>query len=507
MKRRTFLLGTISGLSVVALASCVPEEPRPTPTPSVPPPVAPGVPRPAGFMRTSWSTDPFARGSFSFQTVGSTPEQRVALAQPVDNRIFFAGEHTDDVNPGTVQGAIASGRRAATDVQSAGQTGERIAVIGAGIAGATAARELADAGFSVVVIEGRERVGGRLRTIDNDDWPVPIDVGAAWVLDSSRNTVASELAAIDVDAETFPFRYEQRTPAGTIVEPATVGPDAVTAALAWALPQPADLSLLDSLAGSGAADLSTDVNEAGVSDASRLASYLTTNVVTSSGAEVGVLSSWYAGDPTRSPEDDRYVLGGYRNLVTSRLEGLDMLTTSAVSNVTSTERGVSLRLARGESLSADRVVVTVPLGVLQSNSIEFTPPLPFTHRGAISALGMGTQDKVVLRFERAFWSTEATVWTVIPDEVTEFTASPTATPTPAPDQGATPLPQLWYNLQPLTGEPILVGVVGGEAAVRMSELSDDDVLASALASLEPFLDPEVLQTPAPTNSPPPTPSE
>lgn len=498
MKRRTFLLGSISGLSAVALAACIPEQPSPTPTRTVPPTVTATVPRPIAFERTAWSTDPFARGAFSFQAVGSTPEQRVALAQPVDERIFFAGEHTDDLNPGTVQGALASGRRAVAEVLAIGGPGERIAVVGAGIAGATAARDLADAGFSVVVVEGRDRAGGRLDTIETDNWPVPVELGASWVYDASRNSVAAELAAVDVDAQTFDFSFEQRTPDGAVVEPKPVGPDAVTAALAWAAPQPADLSLLASLAGSGAAELSDDPDEAGVSDASRLAGYVTTNVTVQSGADASGLSSWFPGNPTRSPEDDRFVTGGYKTLVTSRLEGLDVLPSSTVSNITTTERGVSLRMGRGESLSADRVVVTVPLGVLQANSIEFTPPLPFTHRDAISALGMGAQEKIVLHFQEPFWSTEATVWTVLPGTATNFEASPT----PAPETGeeANPLVQLWYNLEPLTGEPILVGVIGGDAAVRMAELRDDEVLAGALASLEPFLDPD-RATPTATDSP------
>ncbi len=502
MKRRTFLLGSISGLSAMALAGCIPEKPTPTPTRTVPPTVPATVPRPTAFERTAWSTDPFARGAFSFQAVGSTPEQRLALAQPVDDRIFFAGEHTDDLNPGTVQGALASGRRAVAEVLALGRPGERIAVIGAGVAGATAARELADSGFSVVVVEGRDRAGGRLHTIETDNWPVPVELGASWVYDASRNTVAAELAVVDVDAQTFEFVSEQRTPDGAVVEPKPVGPDAVTAALAWAAPQPADLSLLASLSGSGAAELSDDPNEAGVSDASRLAGYLTTTVAVQSGADAARLSSWFAGNPTRSPEDDRFVTGGYTNLVASRLEGLDVLPSSAVSTITTTERGVSLRLGRGESLSADRVVVTVPLGVLQGNSIEFTPPLPFTHRDAISALGMGAQEKIVLHFEEPFWPTEATVWTVLPGSTTDFATTPTPTPTPTPQSGddADPLVQLWYNLEPLTGEPILVGVVGGEAAVRMADLGDDEVLTAALASLEPFLDPE-FASPTPTDSP------
>ncbi|MCU1442944.1 MAG: oxidoreductase [Cryobacterium sp.] len=506
MKRRTFLIGTMSGLSVLALSACIPEKPTPipSPSPSVPPTPPATVPQPSAFARTSWGTDPFSRGSFSYQAVGSTPEQRIALGQPIDGRIFFAGEHTDELSPGTVNGAMASGRRAASEVQSAGEPGERVAVIGAGIAGATAARELADAGFNVVVVEGRDRAGGRLLTVDNDDWPFPIDLGAAWVRDSSTNTLASALAAVDVQAEIFPFRSEQRTPAGVAVEPETIGADAVAKAIDWAATQPADVSLSQALAGSGAADVNAEPDDSGVSDASRLASYISARVVTDSGADADTLSSWFAGDPTRSPEDDRYVLGGFEALVTSALDGIDILPSSAVASITSTDRGISLRLSRGESLSADRVIVTVPLGVLQSNSIEFNPPLPFSHRGAISALGMGIQDKVVLRFDRPFWSTDATVWTVVGDQAAEFGATPS--PTALPGQTADPAPApgadfpLWYNLEPLTGEAVLVGLVGGAAAERLAELGDDELRDAALASLGPFLDPDASTTP-PTSGP------
>lgn len=505
MKRRTFLLGTVAGVSVLALSSCFPEKPAPTTTPSTPTETASGIPQPSAFERTSWGEDPFSRGSVSFQAVGSTPEQRIALRQPVDDRIFFAGEHTDDLTPGTVQGAERSGRRAATEVAAAGSPGERIAVVGAGMAGATAARDLKDAGFSVVVIEARDRAGGRLHTIDTKEWPFPVELGAAWVEDASVNSLAADLAALEVDAQPFDFRYEQRTTTGDVVEPKPVGPDAVLKAIDWAALQPADVSVADALAGSGAADLSTDPGPAGVSDAERLATYIATDVVTDSGAPTTVLSAWYAGNPTRSPEDDRFVSGGYQKLVTSALEGLDVLPSSSVSNITSTDRGISLRMGRGESLSVDRVVVTVPLGVLQHSDIEFDPPLPFDHRGAISALGMGIIDKVVLRFDKPFWSTDATVWTVIGGP--EADATPTPTPSPGPTSATEPEPgplfPLWFNLEPQTGEPVLVGVIGGTRAKRIARLSDDEVVRAALTSLTPFLDEEALAA-KPTPSPTPT---
>ena len=59
----------------------------------------------------------------------------------------------------------------------------------------------------------------------------------------------------------------------------------------------------------------------------------------------------------------------------------------------------------------DYVVVALPLGVLQGRSreseVSFDPPLSRRKRSAIAALGMGTENKVVLRFERCFWPAKA----------------------------------------------------------------------------------------------------
>jgi monoamine oxidase len=48
--------------------------------------------------------------------VGATPEDYDTLAQPVDNRLFFAGEHTQRDYPATVHGAYLSGKRAANEI-------------------------------------------------------------------------------------------------------------------------------------------------------------------------------------------------------------------------------------------------------------------------------------------------------------------------------------------------------------------------------------------------------
>lgn len=79
----------------------------------------PRMPEPEAAAFTRWSSDPFARGSYSHIPPGATPAAYTALAQPVAGRLFFAGEATTTDYPGTVHGAYLSGERAADEVLAA----------------------------------------------------------------------------------------------------------------------------------------------------------------------------------------------------------------------------------------------------------------------------------------------------------------------------------------------------------------------------------------------------
>ena len=70
-----------------------------------------------GYYYHDWQQDPFARGGYSYVTVGGS-EARAALAQPIEDTLFFAGEATD-AEEGTVTGALQSGVRAAGEVLAA----------------------------------------------------------------------------------------------------------------------------------------------------------------------------------------------------------------------------------------------------------------------------------------------------------------------------------------------------------------------------------------------------
>lgn len=74
------------------------------------------LPRPVAVLNSAWSTDPWALGSYSANSVGVTRKLRAALTEPVAERIFLAGEATEPDYHSTVHGALLSGRRAAEQV-------------------------------------------------------------------------------------------------------------------------------------------------------------------------------------------------------------------------------------------------------------------------------------------------------------------------------------------------------------------------------------------------------
>ncbi|HEX6863196.1 MAG TPA: FAD-dependent oxidoreductase [Thermoanaerobaculia bacterium] len=80
-----------------------------------------------------------------------------------------------------------------------------VAVVGAGVAGLAAARELARKGFRVAVFEAHDRIGGRIFTHRDGQVPVPIELGAEFIhgeaLETRRLLDAARLLAVEVSGE------------------------------------------------------------------------------------------------------------------------------------------------------------------------------------------------------------------------------------------------------------------------------------------------------------------
>ncbi|CAH0215376.1 flavin monoamine oxidase family protein [Microbacterium foliorum] len=476
MTRRTLLISAGAGVLGVLLASCTPE-PAPSPTPDRSPTPQPTTDTitPAAFARSAWSTDAFALGAASFTPVGVLAGARDALAEPIDERLFFAGEATDAEAPGTVGAAIRSGERAAAQLLRAAGRNERVAVIGAGLAGATAASLLVADGLEVTVFEARDRVGGRIQSVvDDEAWPFPAQLGG-WLLGASDAALIETLEKLDVRTAPIAGSWWRSEEGDVDAPPLEPVESAITAAQQGLT----DSSLEDALTAAG-----VDVEEPGLSA-------LLAAITASSGADADEQSTWFP--PALPAEGDVAPLGDLTPVFDTLLEGARLSLSSPVGRVAYDDAGVSLGIASGESLSFDRVLLTVPLGVLQSDGLQFAPALPFGHRGAIADLGMGRIETVWLRFD------DPLVTAAPPGgaggaeggEGAEGTegddADADAAPTVWHAVGGDALIRTWVNLHPATGENVLVGIVGGDAAGEFAELDDQKALEAAISSLAPFL--------------------
>ena len=80
------------------------------------------MPKPKKVIVTRWGDDEYAYGSYSHIQVGASGRDYHTLEQPVNHRLYFAGEHTIEEHPATVVGAHLSGLRAARKVHKRYQT-------------------------------------------------------------------------------------------------------------------------------------------------------------------------------------------------------------------------------------------------------------------------------------------------------------------------------------------------------------------------------------------------
>jgi len=492
--RRMFLATGLAGAAAIVLASCTWDQPSPSPTASPAPTTTPSpsaVPRPTNMRRSAWGTDPYSRGSFSFAEFGSTEQMRSRLATPIDGRLVFAGEATSSLAPGTLQGARRSGLRAAGDIADVAEPGERIAVIGAGMAGLTAARELADQGFEVVVIEARDRIGGRVQSIVDDAFGTPVELGS-WLV-SDDDGIVEALAAASVGTTAFLGSPAVVRADGTPVEPSPAGAEALERAHEWSQALPHDVSVATALLQSGEVPASEAPGDDGVSPAGWLRHAIASGLEPLTGAAPTVVSAqrWdparllepFEAELTETSTALRLPTAPISDLLDQLSDGLDIVLMSGVTQIAYTDSRVSLRLDTGESLTVARVVVTLPLGVLKTDQVRFQPALPRPYQLAISQLGMGVVDVVWLAFEEPFWRAD-----VAADAEPDGADTAGIPPSMLSVVGAFPTVARWIDVGAATGtgEAALVGVIAAAQATRLEQLSDQDFLSAVLADLEPF---------------------
>jgi hypothetical protein len=155
---------------------------------------------------------------------------------------------------------------------------------------------------------------------------------------------------------------------------------------------------------------------------------------------------------------------GYASMIAKLGNQLDICYNTAVTRVEYSEQGVTCHVTRdgqtAEQLPCDICVVTVPLGVLKKNYIQFVPPLPDWKSEAITKLGFGLLNKVGILFEEIFWERDLDWFGVVNSNLSSERRGEY---------------YLFWNMYKFTGKPMLMALVAGHAS-QLHESRDDSVI-------------------------------
>lgn len=352
-----------------------------------------------------------------------------------------------------------------------------VAIIGAGLAGLSAAEHLCEQGYQCCLLEARNRLGGRIQTHTLKDGQT-LELGAAYLRGTGQPSNPNPMLSLfkRMGIQTSPldplnsdfYTYEGEKASlsdwqtGLEEEFARANTLIQNAKLSNEIPIPSVAQILEY-------DQSMPVK---TSKEFRARQIITASVLQNTGAtpnQVSLLELMHdevliGGDALIVNGAHKLIDGLYQKCLAT--QNLDLFFKSQVEALQHSEKEgkFSIKTEMGEEYHAEVVICTVPLGIFKKHPIRFTPELSKAKQKAIRHLSIGEQNHVILEFDKAFW----------PESVHYLYPNDTNI-------------NLWpeyINLMPFTdGRPILLANLYGNLA-HFSKQKDSDIVERVLKPLK-----------------------
>ncbi|KAG5622976.1 hypothetical protein H5410_008194 [Solanum commersonii] len=381
-----------------------------------------------------------------------------------------------------------------------------VIVIGGGISGIAAARFLHNASFKVLLLESRDRLGGRIHT--DYSFGCPVDMGASWlhgVCDENPlaplirrlgltlyRTSGDNSVLYDHDLESYMlFDMDgHQVPQNTVVQVGEVFKKILSETEKVRNEHSHDLSVLQAI--SIVLDRQPELRQEGLShevlqwyicrmeawfaaDADTIslktwdqASVFSFTVFINSLLGACCSFQYYYLAQLRPKEQvltggHGLMVQGYNPVIKALSKDMDIRLNHRVKRITNGYNKVKVTVKDGRNFIADAAIITVPLGVLKANLIEFEPKLPEWKQSAIADLGVGNENKIALQFDNVFWPNVELLGVVAP---TSYACG------------------YFLNLHKATGHPVLVYMAAGRLACDLEKLSDESAAEFAMLQLK-----------------------
>ncbi|KAK3011078.1 hypothetical protein RJ639_012156 [Escallonia herrerae] len=358
-----------------------------------------------------------------------------------------------------------------------------VIIIGGGFAGIAAARALQDASFQVILLESRDRIGGRVHT--DYSFGFPVDLGASWLHGVCKeNPLAHVIGRLglplyrtsgdnsvlyDHDLESYAlFDMDGNQVSQELVS--KVGEDfesILEETNKIRQEHSEDMSVFRAI--SMVFERRPDLRLEGL--AHKVLQWYLCRMEGwfASDADTISLKGWDQAiflSEELLPGGHGLMVRGYRPVINTLAKGLDIRLSHRVSKIARRYNGVKVTVEGGSTFTADAAIVTVPLGVLKSNYIKFEPRLPEWKEAAIADLGVGIENKIILHFEKVFWPNVEFLGVVAE---TSYGCS------------------YFLNLHKATSHAVLVYMPAGQLARDIEKMSDEAAAYFAFLQLRKIL--------------------